>query len=122
MVENEEESCDTREGWQKCLSCHKNADLIDEADPETDKDLIETLQKQCVLSSGVKELLKELTVDKIESICKLSTLVFSNSVHWQPSWSGGECLLLPLREKLTTGAMETQTSSSLKPWMQSSSS
>ena len=80
LVENEEESCDTREGWQKCLSCHKNADLIDEADPETDKDLIETLQKQCVLSSGVKELWKELTVDKIESICKLATLVFSNSV------------------------------------------
>ena len=75
-----EESCDTWRRWQNCLSCLKNADLIDEADPETDKDLTETLQTQCVLSSGVKELWKELTVDKIESICKLATLVFSNSV------------------------------------------
>ena len=65
--------------WRNYLSCLKNAELIDEDDPETDK-VIETLQKQCVLFSGVKVLLKELTVDKIESICKLATQVFSNSV------------------------------------------
>ena len=77
-----EELCtgDSSYEWESCLSCLKNVELSYEADPETDIVLTETMQKQCVLFSGVKELLKELTVDKIESICKLATQVFSNSV------------------------------------------